>query len=244
MTLMKHAGKFALLIALVGAIAVGVMLFGARFGFWEPIVGFGLYRTYLNPLGAILTGIGLLALVLHLIRKESSSAVAGGFAALIGLACLMPLIAGTLNPPLRAPPIHDISTDTVNPPVFEVLDETRAGAKNTLEYGGADLAAAQEAGYPDIAPLNTDLSPKEAFERALSVGRDMGWDIVASDAERLRFEATAHTPVFHFADDIVVVVTADGDGSRVDMRSVSRVGRGDQGVNAARIRTFQDRYAE
>ncbi len=241
---MKYIGKFALLVALLGVIAVALMLSSARFGLWEPIVGFGLYRTYLNPLGAIIAGLGLLAVIIHFKRKERSGIAAGGMATLIGLACLTPLIVGTLNPPRRAPPIHDISTDTASPPEFEVLDETRAGARNSLEYGGPDLAAAQAAGYPDIAPLETDLSPDAAFERALSVARDMGWEIVAADADRRRFEATARTPVFYFADDVVLVVTADGDGSRVDMRGVSRVGGSDQGVNAARIRTFQNRFDE
>ena len=70
----------------------------------------------------------------------------------------------------------------------------------------------------------------------------MGWDIVAADADNFRFEATARTSVFYFADDIVVVVTPEDDGSRIDMRSVSRVGRSDQGVNAARIRAFQQQF--
>ena len=125
-----------------------------------------------------------------------------------------------------------------------MLDETRAGATNTLEYGGPEVAAAQAAGYPDIAPLETDLSPDAAFERSLEVAQELGWEIIASDADRHRFEATAYTSVFYFADDVVLVVTAQGDGSRVDMRGVSRVGRSDQGVNAARIRTFQQKFGE
>lgn len=241
---MQHAGKIALFVAVAGLVGVALMLFGARFGLWEPIVGFGFYRTYLTPLGATVAGLGLFAVVVHAVRRERKGALAGGLAAVIGLACLAPTIASAINPPQRAAPIHDISTDTVNPPEFEVLDETRAGASNTLEYGGAELAAAQAASYPDIAPLETDLSPDAAYQRARTVAEDMGWDIVASDPDRLRFEATARTSVFYFADDVVVVVTAQDDGSRVDMRGVSRVGRSDQGVNAARIRAFQDRFGK
>ncbi len=239
---MKHTGKIAIFIASIGALCVALMLFGARLGLWEPVTGFGLYRTYLNPLGAISLGVGLLALIVHLVRKEKTGAVLGGVAVLVGLACLAPLIAGTLNPTQRAAPIHDISTDTVSPPAFEVLDETRAGASNTLEYGGPDLARAQASAYPDIAPLETDLPADAAYQRALAVAQDMGWEIVASDAERRRIEATARTSVFYFADDVVLVVTPHEDGSRVDMRGVSRVGRSDQGVNAARIRDFQQRF--
>ncbi len=239
---MRHVGKIALLVAILGAIGVALMLFGARLGLWQPITGFGFYRTYLNPLGAVIAGLGFLALIVHIKRKETAGAFAGGIAALIGAACLAPLVAGTINPTPRAPPIHNISTDTVNPPAFEVLDETRAGASNPLDYGGSEVATAQALAYPDIAPLETDLSAEAAYQRALAVAQDMGWDIVASDADRLRFEATARTSVFYFADDVVVVVTPHEGGSRVDMRGVSRVGRSDQGVNAARIRAFQQQF--
>mgnify|MGYP003138709541 FL=1 len=239
---MRHLGKLALFVALLGAVALALILFGARLGLWQPITGFGLYRTLFNPLGAIILVVGVVALIVHLIRKERTGAILGGVATLLGAACLMPLVAGTLNPPLRAPPIHDISTDLANPPAFEVIDDTRAGARNPLEYGGREVAAAQAAAYPDIAPLQTDLAPDAAYQRALAVAQDMGWEIVASDAERRRFEATARTPVFYFADDVVVVVTEQANGSRVDMRGVSRVGGSDQGVNAARIRDFQQRF--
>jgi len=118
-----------------------------------------------------------------------------------------------LNPAPPAAPNHDISTDTANPPSFQVLDDTRAGASNTLGYAGPELAAAQAAAYPDIAPLATDLPADAAYLRALKIAEDMGWEIVAKDPERLCFEATARTPDFYFADDVVVVVTSrEGDG--------------------------------
>ncbi|MEP1596017.1 MAG: DUF1499 domain-containing protein, partial [Halieaceae bacterium] len=87
-----------------------------------------------------------------------------------------------------------------------------------------DVADQQATAYPDIAPLETGLSTDAVFERALEVAGEMGWEIVATDPSRLRFEATARTPVFYFADDIVVAVTPAENGSRVDMRGVSRVG--------------------
>ncbi len=239
---MKHAGKIAFIVAILGAAGVALMLFGARFGLWDPITGFGLYRNYFNSLGMGVAGVGLVALVIHVIRKETSKAALGAIALAFGGACLTPMIANTLNPPKRAAPIHNISTDTANPPAFLVLDETRPGARNPLKYGGPELAETQAKAYPDIGPLMTDLPSEDAFQRALTVAAQMGWEIVASDAAALRFEATARTPVFYFADDVVIVVTPQADGSRVDMRSVSRVGRSDRGVNAARIRTFQQQF--
>ncbi|WP_153770306.1 DUF1499 domain-containing protein [Labrenzia sp. CE80] len=239
---MTKIGKFTLFVAVLGGLCVMLMLFGARLGLWAPTTGFGFYRTYLNPLGAVIAVMGVLTLLMHFKRKEKAGLLAGGAAVIIGMACLAPMIAGAINPPVRAAPIHDISTDTTNPPAFEVLDETRAGARNSLKYGGPELAKVQSAAYPDIAPLTTELSADAAYQKALTVAHEMGWEIVTSNTERRRFEAVARTPVFYFADDVVLVVTPQGDGSRVDMRSVSRVGRSDQGVNAKRILSFQKQF--
>ncbi|QUS36259.1 DUF1499 domain-containing protein [Falsirhodobacter algicola] len=239
---MRHAGKIALLVAVLGLCCAALILCGARLGLWLPVTGFGLYRTYFNTLALIVAAVGAAALVIHVLRRERGGMLAGGAAMVISLALLAPMVIATIKPAPRAAPIHDISTDTANPPMFEALDDTREGASNTLDYGGPDLAAAQAAAYPDIAPLEADLSAAAAFQQALDIAQQMGWEIVASDAERLRFEAVARTSVFYFADDVVVVVTAQDAGSRVDMRSVSRVGRSDQGVNAARIRDFQQRF--
>ena len=239
---MKHAGTVAVLVAIIGAGCIALMLFGGRLELWEPITGFGFYRSYFNPIAMAVAVIGLVALIVHSIRKEKSKAILGGIVTIFGAVCLGPMIANTINPPVRSAPIHNISTDTVNPPEFLVLDEHRSGARNPLEYGGPELAAAQATAYPDIGPLETSLPAEAAYQRALAVAQDMGWDVVAADAGNLRFEATARTSVFYFADDIVVVVTPEVDGSRIDMRSVSRVGRSDQGVNAARIRAFQQQF--
>ncbi|WP_394154821.1 DUF1499 domain-containing protein [Loktanella salsilacus] len=239
---MKHLGKIALLVAVLGALAAVLIVFGARLGLWQPITGFGFYRSYFNPLAMIVTAVGVIALVIHILRKERGGMLSAGAATLVGLVLLAPMVHAALNPTPRAAPIHDISTDTTNPPAFVVLDETREGASNTLDYGGQELADAQAAAYPDIAPLQTDLSADAAYARALTVALDMGWTIVAEDAKARRFEAVARTSVFFFADDVVVAVTAQDEGSRVDMRGVSRVGRSDQGVNAARIRDFQQKF--
>ncbi|KIN68393.1 DUF1499 domain containing protein [Sulfitobacter donghicola DSW-25 = KCTC 12864 = JCM 14565] len=223
---------------------MALVLLGARFEIWQPVTGFGFYRSYFNPLAMIITGVGLFALVIHLHRSEKPKAALGGVAMIFGVICLVPMISNIVNPKPRAAPIHNISTDTVNPPAFLVLDETRAGARNPLAYGGAEQAAAQTAAYPDIGPLETELTADAAYQRALTVAQDMGWDIIAADTDAHRFEATARTSVFYFADDVVVVVSSTATGSRVDMRSVSRIGRSDQGVNAARIRLFQKQFNE
>ena len=136
------------------------------------------------------------------------------------------------------PPIHDISTDTVNPPQFVAILPLRENAPNSAEYGGDKIAVLQKKAYPDIAPLVIDVPPAAAFERALNVTRASGWEIVAAAPLQYRIEATASTLMFGFKDDVVIRITPAGNGSRIDMRSVSRVGRSDLGANAKRIRKF------
>ena len=138
------------------------------------------------------------------------------------------------------PRIHDITTDVETPPEFAAVLPARA-AENaaTAHYEGAELAKLQKAAYPDVAPLELTLSQANAFDRALAVARSMpGWSIVAADPATGRIEASQTSRWFRFTDDIVIRVSARGPGSRVDMRSLSRQGRSDFGVNAARIRAY------
>lgn len=138
------------------------------------------------------------------------------------------------------PPIHDITTDTDNPPVFvAALPVRTAENANTVTYEGPDLAKKQKAAYPDIAPVKLGLPPAEAFKRALVTANAMtGWTVVASDPATGRIEANETSRWFRFTDDVVIRVAADGAGSRIDVRSVSRQGRSDFGVNARRIRAY------
>ena len=135
------------------------------------------------------------------------------------------------------PHMHDISTDIENPPRYVAVLPLRKGARNSTEYTAA-VAAQQRQGYPDIAPVMLELPASQAFQRAERVARSMGWDIVAAEPDELRIEATATTFLFGFKDDIVIRVQSNGNDSRVDMRSLSRVGGSDFGVNAGRIRSF------
>jgi uncharacterized protein (DUF1499 family) len=144
----------------------------------------------------------------------------------------------------RVPAIHDITTDTMQPPPFMAVLPLRTGALNPVEYGGADIAAKQQKAFPDIAPLTLNLSPGRAFDRALAAARSMGWDLVASDPAGGRIEATDTSFWFGFKDDVVVRVTPQPAGSRIDIRSLSRVGGGDIGANAARVRKYLARLKE
>jgi uncharacterized protein (DUF1499 family) len=127
------------------------------------------------------------------------------------------------------PRLNDVTTDTAKPPAF-------AGS-NGGEYH-AEFAAEQRTGYPDIRPLIVKEPLPAAFARVEEAAKDLGWQIVAADIERGRLEAIDTTPWFAFKDDIVVRLTPVAGGTRIDMRSRSRVGRSDLGANAARIRAF------
>ena len=136
------------------------------------------------------------------------------------------------------PRIHDITTDTDNPPQFVALLAVRQKAPNGATYGGAGIAQAQKAAYPDITPAQLETPPDRAFERALDAAQRMGWKIIAADKAQGRIEATATTFWLRFKDDVVIRIAAAGSGSRLDVRSMSRVGRSDFGANAKRIRAF------
>jgi uncharacterized protein (DUF1499 family) len=138
------------------------------------------------------------------------------------------------------PPIHDISTDLENPPVFEAVVPLRADASNSLQRT-AEVTEQQRRGYPDLAPITLPAPVEQAFDRALGVAQDEGWQIVTADKSAGRIEATDTTLWFGFKDDIVVRLTPWGAGTRVDVRSVSRVGLSDTGTNARRISRYLDR---
>jgi len=140
------------------------------------------------------------------------------------------------------PKIHDISTDTQDPPAFVAVLPLRQGARNPVDYK-PEAAAQQRLGYPDIAPLVLGVPPAQAFEHAERTARAMGWQIVAAAPGELRIEATDTTLFFGFKDDIVIRIRPRAEGSVVDVRSLSRIGDSDIGTNARRVRRFLDRLA-
>lgn len=136
------------------------------------------------------------------------------------------------------PSIHDITTDTQNPPAFVSILPLRKTAPNPAEYEGPGVAEKQRQGYPDIGPVTLPLPPDQAFERAYRTARKVGWEIVDRNPAEGRIEATDTTLLFAFKDDIVIRVAPVDSGSRIDLRSVSRVGKSDVGTNARRIRKY------
>lgn len=207
---------------------------GTRAGVWELGTGFQLIKWgfYLGLATAAL--VLLCAVVSRPLRRAAPLLLA---ALLVGgAAALVPWYL--LQTAKGVPPIHDITTDLEDPPSFVAVLPLRAKAPNPAVYGGPEVAAAQRRGYPDLHPVELAATPADALGRAVAAARQMGWEIVATDSAAGRIEATATTVWFGFKDDVVVRVRPAGNGSRIDVRSVSRVGGSDVGTNARRIRAY------
>lgn len=228
--------RWALWLAL--ACGAGQLLggLGFRAGLWAYGTGISVLRwSATADLAAIL--LALVAVVAGWKTGHRGALGAGAFSLLVTLAVGAPA-ANLWRQVGDVPRIHDITTDTDNPPRFVAVVPLRQGA-NPLDVL-PDVIAQQKKGYPDIAPVLLDATPVQAYERAEKAARALGWEIVAAVPGEGRIEATDTSLLFGFKDDIVIRVVAQGSGSRVDARSVSRVGRGDFGVNASRIRKFMD----
>lgn len=219
-------------VALAGALLAAL---GHRWGWWhyEPAIaalllaaGSGFFAALLGIVGAVL-GLG---------RGAGAATFAAAAAAVVlGALAFVPPVQQALRA-RELPPIHDISTDMANPPRFVAILPLRHDAPNSPEYAGETIAAQQRLAYPDLAPLILSLPPGAAFARAEAALARLGWEVVAAAPAEGRIEATDTTFWFGFQDDVVIRIAALEGGTRIDVRSVSRVGRSDLGANAARIR--------
>jgi len=227
------AGFIIALLSIISAVASGL---GNRLGVWDFRFGFVVLRfaVYGATIGSL---ISLAGLVFSIRRRGYAGLSAAGL--IIGLVTIyVPM--HQLLVARAVPPIHDISTDTDNPPKFVAILRIRGeGAyTNPPEYGGPIVAALQRKAYPDIRPLILHVKSDIAFEKALAAVKTLNWAVVDANAREGRIEATDMTFWFGFKDDIVIRITPLGQESKVDIRSVSRVGKSDIGKNAERIRRF------
>jgi uncharacterized protein (DUF1499 family) len=188
--------------------------------------------------GCAAAGVSLIGLVMTLLHPRDARR--GISLAVISLLAGMAFIgmAGRFRLGSPKPPIHDITTDMQDPPQYVAVLPLRANAPNKTAYGGEKVAALQREAYPDLQPLLLNARPRQAFDRALATVREMGWDLVAADAAAGRIEATDSTFWMGFKDDVVIRVRTTEGGSQIDVRSLSRVGGGDVGTNANRIRAY------
>jgi uncharacterized protein (DUF1499 family) len=226
------------LLALSGAAAVLPMLagFGSRFGWWDFRTGFTVlkYDVYLCAVALLAAALGF---GVSLVRRFRGALPVALAALLIPMFPVAAILAQSRDAQ-HLPRIHDITTDFAEPPQYSAVLPLRPEGSNSLEYAGAAVAALQAAAYPDIQPILSRFKPDRAYELARSLAHAYGWKIVREDREAGEIEAVDTTFWFGFKDDISIRIRPHPGGSRVDIRSVSRVGVSDVGTNARRIRRF------
>jgi len=161
----------------------------------------------------------------------------------------MGYLASWAIPMLTLPAIHDITTDLADPPQFTALTLREDNWDN---IPGADedamrgmnprqrWATVHQEAFPDIRSVRIDQPVAEVVEKAKRLAEDRGWKIVNVDPASGNLEATDTVSLFRFKDDVVIRARAaeNGAASIIDMRSVSRVGVHDLGVNSERVRKF------
>lgn len=207
-----------------------------------------LYQTDLASLGiafTILRWAAYLAaaavvvnLLLFIFKRPSGSRAALSLLSIIAAAIAFYLPYSQYQTAQSVPPIHDITTDIANPPQFKAIAPLRADAPNPVEYAGPETAEQQRQAYPDLDTVVLQKTVAETFKSALATAESMGWEIVASNQQDGRIEATDTTTWFGFKDDVVIRIQRVDGATHLDIRSKSRVGRSDVGKNAARIRDF------
>ena len=218
------------------------VIYGDRWEFW----GLGEVFTWLRRAPLVLPATGLLALVATIVyfRRGAIAWAIVAAVAFIGSAGLGYVPIWMKGQAESVPPIHDITTDVQDPPLFVDILPLRADAPNPAAYDTEQTAQQLEA-FPDLVSLTIPKLRGEAFEIAMAAVKAEGLKVVAAEESEGRIEAYATTPLFAFKDDVVIRLR---DGTRgatvIDIRSKSRVGRSDLGFNARRIRALLDRIEE
>ncbi len=239
-TVVQFLAFTGFILAMIAAVAAALSGFGSRWEWWNFSIGFLILRwaAYAGLSASALSFFASIVTRGEELKRLFIISVAG---IVVGL-----IVAGIpwswLRTAQRVPCIHDITTDTENPPQFVTVLPLRKNAPNSVVYAGQRIAEQQRAAYPDIVPLILRISTAQAFERAVIVARRMGWLIVEANPAEGRIEATATTFWFGFKDDVVIRIVPVPAGSRLDVRSVSRVGQCDVGTNAARIRSYLKKF--
>ena len=227
------AGFVLAILTVLAAMAAGL---GSRWEWWHFRTGFTILRWAANG-GLVAAALAIAGFIIPRPRLQRGKLILSIIGLVLGLS-VVGVLGSWWHAARSVPAIHDITTDTENPPRFVSILPVRKGAPNGTAYGGPEIAAQQRQAYPDVTPAMLSLPPPQAFLKALQAAKDMGWGIVDSHQGEGRIEATDTTFWFGFKDDIVIRVTPTEKGSRVDIRSVSRVGRSDLGTNAKRIRKY------
>ena len=223
-------------VSVLAAVAVVAGPLAIHAGVVVPFVGFKIFG--LGLVASLLVALPLS--LVALLRTRGPARREGrrtAVRATLLSAALVLFLAVLARPGMSVPRIHDITTDPENPPSFIDAAQVPENAGDVMGYP-PENAPQQRAAYPDVAPIVVQIAPADAFAAAQRAATALGWQIVRSDPAGGSLEATSTSKMFLFVDDVSVRVRPQDAGSRIDLRSRSRVGQGDVGVNAARIRAF------
>ena len=228
---MKSLALASLVLGFLGVLTPIIGALGSRGGLWSFFIG-----VFMTPVGFLMALVGLLLGLFALLRlrRLGERLVLAAHGA--GLSLLVSLYLGSVvMSAFMFPPIHNVSTDIEDPPQFIHAQSLRAEHENTLDYDSELLGPIQREGYPEVKPIVMELVPDEMYGRVKRVLTDMGMEVTREDPAQGEMEAVATTFWFGFKDDLVVRLREVEGGTRMDLRSVSRVGVGDLGTNADRI---------
>ena len=202
-----------------GAVELGTAFAGFKFGLFAGVAA-------------------LVLLAIQLLFKRNTASIGSALASAVLAVTAIAVPLSMMNTAKNVPPIHDISTDLVNPPEFVAIAPLRADAPNPVEYAGIEAAEQQREAYPELTTLTYSQSQPELVKATEQAIENLGWELVNTDADKGIIEATETTAWFGFKDDVIIRVTDNDNERLVDTRSKSRVGQSDLGKNAARIHSF------
>jgi len=224
----------ALALVVVGIVTANFYLLAPFAGFQMFLLGF-----LLSFLGLLLSLVGIIATRKEERRHARPRALIG---LVLSLVVFVPiLIIASLG--RRYPPINDITTDFENPPEFIHAIELIPNHGRNMKYDRDKYMAAQQQGYPPLPPVNAKQDTESVFATVQQVAAGIpDWQITYSDPKAMTLEGVATSHLFHFQDDFIIQVRSAGPGaSLIEMRSKSRDGIGDFGMNYHRIKMFLDR---
>jgi hypothetical protein len=232
----------AVLLGVGAVLAALVAALGSATGMWSFRSGLTALR-YLFFAAAAGALLGLIGLVMA--RRRAKLMLANLLALVVALGFVL-YLGNLVRIAKSVPAIHDVATDLDDLPQFTRLKIRADNLENIPDEGRAELKALapedrwkaiHRTHYGDLRTVRLPLPPQQAVRRAASLAGERGWQVALVDEDQV--EATATSTFFRFKDDVVVRVRpAPGGGSEIDMRSISRVGGSDVGMNAKRIRAF------
>jgi uncharacterized protein (DUF1499 family) len=230
-------------LAVFSVVAVLVSILIVRFGFLEvkPAIA-----TFFGALGLAALSILISFAAFAAIWQNGTRGMTRVLLALVIDVVVLAYPAYLLTRYRKLPPIHDITTDPIDPPRFEALARLRSGdGANTAVYAGLYSAEQQRQAYPDIEPVELEIPVERAYAITLQLVNKRKWLVIderpPQPPRRIgRIEAVARTPIMGFREDVSIRIQPNGEDTRVDIRSSSRYFESDLGSNAARVAKLID----